>query len=289
MKILISGGTSFLGRSLIPKLQKKKCQILLFTSNKGLFKAKKIFNKKKLRIINKSQLNFVEIFKPDLFLNLQTMYSYNANLKNISDLVDSNIKIPLQLLSLSSKTIKRLISPSTYYIYDKSLENIKPINFFASLKYAFSAIAEQEALNNEFNYDEVIVYDTFGEKDVRNKLLNQVKKNFSINKEVKMSPGNQILDVSHIDSISNGFLNLIFEKKKTRKVKRTLFASTLNRLTLKQLIKKCEIIKKENLNVKWGALNYRKNEIMHPIKPKTKKNICKKDNLNLRLKKFLND
>ena len=65
------------------------------------------------------------------------------------------------------------------------------------------------------------------------------------------------------------------KKKKTRKVKRTLFASTLNRLTLKQLIKKCEIIKKENLNVKWGALNYRKNEIMHPIKPKTKKNISK--------------
>ena len=45
MKILISGGTSFLGRSLIPKLQKKECKILLFTTNKGHFKADKIFNK----------------------------------------------------------------------------------------------------------------------------------------------------------------------------------------------------------------------------------------------------
>ena len=129
MKILISGATSFLGRSLIPKLQKKNCTLLLFTSNKGSFKAEKIFKKKNLKIINQSQIEKIKKFKPDIFLNLQTMYNYNADFKNLSDLIDANIKIPLQLLMLCSNSISRLISPSTYYMYGKNTS----IRFFETL------------------------------------------------------------------------------------------------------------------------------------------------------------
>ena len=286
-KILISGGTSFLGRSLIPKLQKKNCKILLFTTNKGSFSADKFFSKKNLSIININQIDFVKKFKPDLLLNLQTMYDYNTDLKNISDLIDANIKVPLQLLFLSSKYIKRLISPSTYIIYDRSLKKIKPINFFASLKYSFSFIAEHEARNNGFKYDEVIIFDTYGENDIRNKIIDQLKNNFYKKKNIKMSPGKQILDISHIDHISDGFVNLIFNKKTNQQIKRTFFASTGNRLTLRELEVKCENIFKKKLNIKWGALNYRKNAIMFPVNFKKKQNICKKEKLDLRLKKFL--
>lgn len=287
MKILISGGTSFLGRSLIPKLQKKECKILLFTTNKGHFKADKIFNKKNLKIIDNDQLNYVKKFKPDIFLNLQTMYDFNTDLKNISELIDANVKIPLKLLFSSKKTIKRLISPSTYIIYDGSLKKVKPTNFFASLKYTFSVIAENEARNIGFSYDEVVIFDTFGENDIRIKILNQIKNSYFKNKEIKMSPGKQTIDISHIDAISDGFINLIFNKKTNKHSKRTFFASTQNRLTLKKLITKCEKILKKDLNIKWGKLNYRKNVIMHPIKFKQNQNICKREKLDLRLKNFL--
>ena len=102
-----------------------------------------------------------------------------------------------------------------------------------------------------------------------------------------MSPGKQILDISHIDVISDGFINLIFNKKTNKQLKRTFFASTQNRLTLKKLITKCEKILKKDLNIKWGKLKYRKNVIMHPIKFKQNQNICKKEKLDLRLKNFL--
>ena len=92
-------------------------------------------------------MNYVKKFKPDIFLNLQTMYDFNTDLKNISELIDANVKIPLKLLFSSKKTIKRLISPSTYIIYDGSLKKVKPTNFYASLKYTFSVIAENEARN----------------------------------------------------------------------------------------------------------------------------------------------
>ena len=287
MNILISGGTSFLGRSLIPKLQKKRCKILLFTTNKGYFKADKIFKTKNLKVITNNQINYISKFKPDIFLNLQTMYSFNTELKNISELIDANIKIPLKLLFSSARTIQRLISPSTYIIYDGSLKKVKPTNFFASLKYSFSFIAENEAKNNNFVYDEVIVFDTFGENDIRVKILNQIKNSYFKNKEIKMSPGKQILDISHINAISDGFINLIFNKKISKQSKRTFFASTHNRLTLKKLITKCEKILKKDLNIKWGKLKYRKNVIMRPIKFKQNQNICKKEKLDLRLKNFL--
>ena len=286
MKILISGATSFLGRSLIPKLQKKNCTLLLFTSNKGSFKAEKIFKKKNLKIINQSQIEKIKKFKPDIFLNLQTMYNYNADFKNLSDLIDANIKIPLQLLMLCSNSISRLISPSTYYMYGKNTSIIKPINLFAALKYSFSIVAEQQAVEKNFIYDEVILFDTFGIGDVRKKILNQIKLNFKDNKKVKFSPGNQVLDISDINEISEGFIKLIF-KKKNKNTKNIFFASSKNRLTLKELVKKCEKIKKSKLNIQWGALNYRKNEIMKPLY--VKKNICNKDNLDKKLNIFLNN
>lgn len=286
MKILISGATSFLGRSLIPKLQKKNCTLLLFTSNKGSFKAEKIFKKKNLKIINQSQIEKIKKFKPDIFLNLQTMYNYNADFKNLSDLIDANIKIPLQLLMLCSNSISRLISPSTYYMYGKNTSIIKPINLFAALKYSFSIVAEQQAVEKNFIYDEVILFDTFGIGDVRKKILNQIKLNFKDNKKAKFSPGNQLLDISDINEISEGFIKLIF-KKKNKNTKNIFFASSKNRLTLKELVKKCEKIKKSKLNIQWGALNYRKNEIMKPLY--VKKNICNKDNLDKKLNIFLNN
>jgi len=286
MKILISGATSFLGRSLIPKLQKKNCTLLLFTSNKGSFKAEKIFKKKNLKIINQSQIEKIKKFKPDIFLNLQTMYNYNADFKNLSDLIDANIKIPLQLLMLCSNSISRLISPSTYYMYGKNTSIIKPINLFAALKYSFSIVAEQQAVEKNFIYDEVILFDTFGIGDVRKKILNQIKLNFKDNKKAKFSPGNQVLDISDINEISEGFIKLIF-KKKNKNTKNIFFASSKNRLTLKELVKKCEKIKKSKLNIQWGALNYRKNEIMKPLY--VKKNICNKDNLDKKLNIFLNN
>jgi len=289
MKILVSGGTGFLGRSLIPKLQKKKCNILLFTTNKGSFRSEKIFNKKKIRIIDKSKINQIKKFKPNVFLNLQTMYNYNADIKNLSELIDANIKIPLQLLMLCSKDINRLISPSTYYIYGKNIKSLKPINLFASLKHAFSVIAEQEAYTKNFAYEEIIVFDTFGENDVRKKILNQIKLNFFKRKKIKFSPGNQVLDISHIDAISDGFIKLIFKKKTIRKKKNIFFASTYNRLTLKKLVKKCEKIRNKKLNIRWGALKYRKNEIMRPVLVKKSQNICNKDNLNKRLNLFLKE
>jgi nucleoside-diphosphate-sugar epimerase len=286
MKILISGATSFLGRSLIPKLQKKNCTLLLFTSNKGTFKAEKIFKKKNLKIINQSQIKKIKKFKPDIFLNLQTMYNYNTDFKNLSDLIEANFKIPLQLLMLCSNSISRLISPSTYYIYGKNINTIKPINLFAALKYSFSIVAEQQAVEKNFTYDEVILFDTFGIGDVRKKILNQIKLNFKNNKKLKLSPGNQVLDISDINEISDGFIKLIFKKKNKKNKKNIFFASSKNRLTLKQLVNKCETIKKSKLNIQWGALKYRKNEIMKPLY--VKKNICIKDNLDKKLNIFLN-
>jgi ABC-type Zn uptake system ZnuABC Zn-binding protein ZnuA len=95
-----------------------------------------------------------------------------------------------------------------------------------------------------------------------------------------------VLDISDINEISDGFIKLIFKKKNKKNKKNIFFASSKNRLTLKQLVNKCETIKKSKLNIQWGALKYRKNEIMKPLY--VKKNICIKDNLDKKLNIFLN-
>ena len=136
---------------------------------------------------------------------------------------------------------------------------------------------------------DVVIYDTYGEGDIRKKILNLFKENIKTNEELQMSPGDQIMDISHIDDVANGFINLI-ERVDSENINicQTLCASTGNRFKLKDLAKTFEQLSNFKLNIIWGARDHRVGEVMNPIQFDQKFNICELVDIIPKLKIFIN-
>ena len=290
--ILIAGASGFLGRNLVPILLKKKFKLIIFSTGNSTFKISRIkeYRKKIIFVNSKNLLSTINKHRIVMFINLQVSFSYFHNLKSLSEMIDANITTPIKIAEMCSekKYFKRLISPSSYFLYGKGTKDYYPSNVFAGTKKSFSDLAESLAVNKGFIFDEVVVYDTFGEGDPRQKIVSIINNAINDNTIIKLSPGKQIIDLSHIESIAQGFFNLIVNKDNGNiGTKRQFFASTGNRMTLRDLAKKIVKIKGKKFHAEWGAFNYRKGEIMKPIIPNKKWNICKREKLDKRLKKYL--
>jgi CDP-3, 6-dideoxy-D-glycero-L-glycero-4-hexulose-4-reductase len=286
MNVLISGATGFLGRSLIKKLP-KRFKIIIFTTGKSKSDPLKIFSLKKVILTNiKNFKIIIEKYKPEIFINLQVKFTYNHDSKTLKEMIKANINQPLELLQICAENgLKRLISPTSFAVFDKN-KNYKPANLFAGTKQAFSCLAEAMAIKFKLYFDEVIVYDTFGSEDKRKKILNLFADTINKKNILPMSPGKQIIDISHIDTVAGGFVDLIKKKTKRKNFKKLFYASSGNRFTLIKLKKKISEIIKKKINVKFGELNYRQNEIMIPVKLNNRNNILKKEKIDIHLKNF---
>ena len=287
MVILVSGATGFLGKNLISKLVKNH-SLLIFSTGKSKINPRKIIKSKQIFYCDLSNYqNKIKQHKPKIFLNLQVRFSYYHDETILKEMVNSNLSIPINLLQCAAENgLKRLISPTTFVAFDKN-RKYNPANVFAGTKQAFAVLADALARIFQFQFDEVIMFDTFGENDNRKKILNIFAESIKNNKKLSLSPGNQMLDITHIDTIVSGFANLINKKIKNKYSKNIYFASGLNRLTLKNLAKLIEKCSNKKLYANWGALNYRKNEVLSPVKVIKKLNICKKENLKKKINIFL--
>ena len=69
-KILIIGGTGFIGKNLIKKLRSKNFQIISLSKKKQLLKKKKNITYKSIDISNKKKLNKISKIKFKIVINL---------------------------------------------------------------------------------------------------------------------------------------------------------------------------------------------------------------------------
>ena len=194
------------------------------------------------------------------------------------------------MIEICSKNgLKRLISPTSFFVFsDNSSYSYNPINFFAATKQAFSDLVLPLAKNNNFAFDEVVIYDTILVNDSRKKIVSLILNAIETGEQLSMSPGNQILDLTDIETLAKGISKFIEDDFKTRVGKKSLyFASSGNRLTLRDLVNKCEIISNKKIHIKWGDLPYRNFEILDPIKPINNMNICDQENIDLVLERLI--
>ncbi len=121
IKILITGGSGFLGSSLINKISNKNYLIYVLIRKKS--DVAKIATSKKVFFLYLEDINLEKLFKKimfDVVLHLAT--NYESGDKDLQNLIDSNLFLPLKLLNLSKiYKIKSFINADT--ILQKNLSN----------------------------------------------------------------------------------------------------------------------------------------------------------------------
>ena len=219
-KILITGSTGFIGTNVINFLLKKNIYIYDILRNKNK-KNKKIKELKKYK-------NYLPIFyktfnelekklkkiKIDIVINCATYYTGQNSIKNIENLIKTNVIFCSIILEILKNKITKFINFGSMMEYSRG-NYFSPRNFYAITKYFFQKIEEFYKLKyKNIKFYDLKLYETYGDRDSRNKLIPTIIKNYKKNKKIKITSKNLKMNFVHIESLMKIINMIIFNKIK---------------------------------------------------------------------------
>ena len=219
-KILITGSTGFVGSNILNLLLKKNVYIydVLRNKNKENKKIRDLKKKKNYSPIFYKKFNDLERelkkIKIDIVINCATYYTGKNDIKNIENLVQTNIIFCSVILESLKNKIKKFINFGSMMEYSHG-NQFSPKNFYAITKYTFQKIEEFYKLNyKNIKFYDLKLYETYGDNDVRKKIIPTIIKSYSKNKSVKIVSKNLIMNFVHIESLVKVIYMIIFNKIK---------------------------------------------------------------------------
>ena len=171
-KVLITGSTGFIGSNIY------EC---LYPDNKiYLIDRKKLNLKKKLNIIKYNSFNDLNKklrkVKVDVVIHCATHYVKKQSYKDIFNLCNANILLGNILLeNLSKMKVKNFINFSTVW---EDYNGIKGNNYnlYSAYKKFLNLVDYYKKIKPKIKFYEIMLSDTFGKNDKRNKIVNLLKK-----------------------------------------------------------------------------------------------------------------
>jgi CDP-paratose synthetase len=255
MKLLLTGATGFIGTNLQSRLQKDGHDVMTLGRS---------FNNNAQEITA-----FMTKEKFDGVIHLASLFLAQHKPEDIKNLIESNVLFPTTVLeSAVAAKIPWFINTGTFWQHFKN-KKYSPVNLYAATKQAFEDIAQYYIESSSINFVTIKLFNVFGPKDPRPKVFNLWLKISQTKETLEMSPGEQIMDITYIDNVIEGYVKMIYllSKDSKRKLAGKSFAiPSKERMSLKKLATVFEKVTGVKLSIKWGVKGYRPREVMIPWK-----------------------
>ncbi|WP_324016860.1 NAD-dependent epimerase/dehydratase family protein [Aeromonas hydrophila] len=203
-KILVCGGSGFIGRHLIDVLQNDGFDVALLSRvyhSQFLHVKEFVFSK-----ISEPEIkSIINSYEPDLVVFLATQYDTG----DIDSIIDVNIKLPLMIMdAISSLDISKrnIILTGSYWSFGSVGVSSAPLDNYAAAKMAIMNFAMTYSSYKKLHIIELVLYGTYGSNDTRGKILDNILNAVKNRESIKLSPGEQYLDLVHINDVCDGFL-----------------------------------------------------------------------------------
>ena len=259
--IIITGSNGFIGSNLVNSLSKTHKLILLLRIKNNPKRVEHIFNKNlsfKYFNNNNDLKNILKKIKATWLIHCATHYIKTHQPNDISKIINSNIEFGTILLdNFKIMGIKNFINLSTVWEDYNGVKN-NPNNLYSAAKQAFEKIINYYQINNsKINFYNLMLSDTYGKNDKREKLINVLKKNINNNKETKIISKNLYINLLNVTDIVSGISILLKKKIKPGKY------SLINMETIKiiDLIKQLQKESKFEAKIKWLSTKVIKEKI----------------------------
>ena len=249
-KILLTGSTGFIGSNILNNFSEEyKFYIVV---RKKI--SKKISMKKNVKVINFKSYETLNTklkkIKVDTVIHCATHYTKVHEFSDIKKFCNSNLLFGNIILeNLNTMQVSRFINFSTVW-EDSNAKKGNTMNLYAAYKKSFSTIIDFYKKNlKKIKFYELMIADTFGKNDNRDKIVNTLRLNYQKKKITNIVSKNLYINLLNISDLI-GAINLIL--KKSIIPKRYLLKNKFD-TKIYDLIKIFNKQNKKQIKVKWHS------------------------------------
>lgn len=267
-KIILTGATGFIGSNLAKHLVDLHYEVaVIVRPNSSLDILNPQLNSMTVFVYQDNLDELIEFFQnfhADAVVHLAAYFVAEHLPSQIDRLIDSNIRFSMHIMeAMHQANVKNIINTSTsWQHYDN--EEYNPVSLYAATKQAVEDILKYYSHVWDFNCTNLVIYDSFGPNDTRNKIIALFKKIANTSEQLKMSPGEQKIDLIYITDIIDAYvlsLENLFNGRTTGFNKYHLNSG--NEKSLKEIATAFALVFGVSLPIVWGERPYRKREVMN--------------------------
>lgn len=203
-------------------------------------------------------------FCPDVVIVPAAAQDTGDDQAAIESLVVSNCMLPCRIASLLSEKFPDAMMAvfGTSWQFSDS-DTYRPFNLYAASKRAGQDLLTHYALRG-LRIIQFILFDTYGENDKRRKLFNILVNAANANEPIDVTPGDQEIDLVHVDDVCRGVDAGLRELRQWNTRKGLLIRSLGSHrpITVKELVKRLEKKLEKPIRANFGKRDYRPREVM---------------------------
>lgn len=265
MKILVTGATGFIGTNLTRELRKKHDLYILgqFEGDPENLGLPGIVMTDDIQCLG----DYIKANEIEGIIHLASLYLTVHTPEQVKDLVSSNVYFGTAVLEAASLAgcVKWFLNTgSIWQNYNVKGTAYNPVNLYAATKQAFIDMAKYYSDVFGVRFCTLKLCDTYGPNDTRKKIFKLFKDYSESGAVLKMSPGEQLIDLIYITDIIAGFTRLAELLASDAELGDEYVLTSGRQIPLKELAQLfCEVSGRK-LNIEWGGRSYRDREVMVP-------------------------
>lgn len=283
MNILVTGAAGFVGKHLVKDLKCCAHEVHVLVRPSTDYSSINVSHIFTFNDNIEALSVYLQQEQIDGIIHLASLYVAEHKVEHIKPIVVSNIYLGTALLEAAKMAgVKWFLNTGTiwqnYNAPDYS-DQYNPVNLYAASKQAFITMAKYYTETSSLRFCTLKLCDTYGTDDTRRKIFTLFDEMAVSDKELPMSPGEQRLDILHIDDVVSGFIQLVnMLQDETNELGEEYVLTSGWTYSLKEWAHLYEQQNNVCLNIQWGGRCYRQREVMKPyvgnVLPNWKANKC---------------
>lgn len=267
MRILVTGATGFIGTNLTRELKNQHELFILgqFEGDPEKLGLPGIVMTDDIRQL----ADYIKSNEIEGIIHLASLYLTVHTPEQVKDLVLSNVYFGtavLEAVSLAGTVKWFLNTGSIWQNYNVKGTAYNPVNLYAATKQAFIDMAKYYRDVFGIRFCTLKLCDTYGPGDPRPKLFKLFKDYSESGEVLKMSLGEQLLDILYVSDIVSGFSHLVDLLGSNEPLGEQYVLSSGKQRSLRSLADVFASVSGRKLNIEWGGRPYRDREVMIPWK-----------------------
>lgn len=207
---------------------------------------------------------------PDVVFHLASLYLAEHGPADLEPLIASNVLLTGQLAEAMTLALPansaRLINTGTAWQHYRGPAYV-PVNLYAATKQAGEDLLRYYIDARGLSSITLKLFDTFGHGDTRRKLVQLLMDAAASGQRLGMSPGDQIIDISHVDDVVDAFVVAGHRLLDGAPERDESYFVSGERLRVRDLVPMVERATGRRLDVVFGERPYRAREVMDPVSP----------------------